>query len=768
MTRSKIGDQPLRREDEAFLTGRGQYLDDLGVSDHSVAVMLRSPHAHALIRSIDAAAARKAPGVQAVLTAAEAARDGLTPLRPSYDKNVKTGEPLAYVPQPLLVREKVRYVGEPVAMIVAETLSQAMNAAELVSVDYESLAAAVTIAQARAANAPQIAAEAPGNVCLDWETGDTAGVAAAFAKARHVVTIEVDNHRVITNPMEPRGAIGSFDAASGRYTVHVSSQNIHAIRDNVARALGMDPAKVRFIAPDVGGNFGAKNFTYAEYALTAWAAKVVGRPVKWIATRSEVFLSDHQARDQIATARLALDEDGRFLALQIESVANAGAYLMSTAGVQTFQYIHLPGTVYRIPAIALRIGAVFTNTTPVGVTRGPGFAEAVNIIERLIDVAARRTGIDRAELRRRNMVPAAQMPMTNSFGETVDSGAFPDTLDRALREANVSGFAERRRTSEARGLLRGLGFAYHIKGTGGSPHENVHIKFEQDGTVSLLTGTHSLGQGHATTFPQILADRLGVPNELIRFRQGDTDLVPIGGGSGSSRSTYMGGTAIWRASEAVVEKGKAVAAKMLDVVPDEVRFEDGIFIAAGTNRSAGLLDVAARAREAGTPLDSYYSWTRDWMTFPNGTHVVEVEIDPETGRIVLDRYTAVDDYGVLVNPMIAAGQAHGAIVQGVGQALLEGAAFDAESGQPLTGSFMDYAMPRADHMPRVSLSFNGTRCTTNPLGVKGCGEAGAIAAFPAIGNAIYDALAPYGDVHIFGPATPERVWRAMQMAKAAE
>ncbi len=767
MTRSKIGDQPLRREDEAFLTGRGRYLDDLDMPGLCFAVVLRSPHAHALIKKIDATAARKAPGVQTVLTAAEAARDGLMPLRPSYDKNVKTGEPLAYSPQPLLADGKVRYVGEPVAMIVAETLSQAMSAVELVSVDYAPLDAAVTVAQARAAGARQISAEAPENVCLDWETGDSVGVTAAFANARHVVTIDVDNHRIVTNPMEPRGAIGTFDAHSGRFTVHVSSQNIHAIRDNVARALGVNPAKVRFIAPDVGGNFGAKNFTYAEYALTAWAAKIVGRPVKWIATRSEVFLSDHQARDQVATASLAIDADGRFLALRIESVANAGAYLMSTAGVQTFQYIHLPGTVYRIPAIALRIGAVFTNTTPVGVTRGPGFAEAVNIIERLIDVASRRTGIDRAELRRRNMVPAAAMPMTNAFGETVDSGAFPDTLDRALKEADVPGFDGRRKSSEARGLLRGLGFAYHIKGTGGSPHENVHIKFENDGTVSLMTGTHSLGQGHATTFPQILADRLGVPNELIRFRQGDTDLVPIGGGSGSSRSTYMGGTAIWRASEAVVEKGKAVAAKMLGVAEGDVRFEDGIFIAAGTNRSAGLLEVAARAREADTPLDSYYSWTREWMTFPNGTHVVEIEIDPETGRVVLDRYTAVDDYGVLVNPMIASGQAHGAIVQGVGQALLEGATFDADSGQPLTGSFLEYAMPRADHMPRISLSFNGTRCTTNPLGVKGCGEAGAIAAFPAIGNAIYDALAPYGEVHIFGPATPQRVWRAMRAAQRA-
>lgn len=765
MTLSKIGDKPLRREDEAFLTGRGLFLDDMVLPGMAHAVVVRSPHAHAVIRSVDTGAAGRAQGVLAVLTSAEVERDGLKPLRPSYDINVKTGEPLAHLPQPLLARGKVRFVGEPVAVVVAETLAQAMSAAELVAVDYEPLSAIASVAQARRSGAPLVIDEAPGNQCLDWITGDEAGVAAAFAKARHVVSLEIDNHRVITNPMEPRGVIGTFDAASGRYTVHLSSQNIHAIRDHVARVLGVEAAKVRFIAPDVGGNFGAKNFVYAEYALMGWAARLTGRPVKWIATRSEVFLTDHQARDQQAKAELALDADGRFLALRVDSVANAGAYLMSTGGVQTFQYIHLPGTVYRIPAIALRIAVVYTNTTPVGVTRGPGFAEAVNIMERLIDVAARQCGFDRAELRRRNLVAAASMPMTNAFAQTVDSGAFPETLDRALAEADVAGFAERRRVSEARGRHRGLGFAYHIKGTGGSPHENVHIKFDGDGTVSLITGTHSLGQGHATTFPQILADRLGVPNELIRFQQGDTDLIPIGGGSGSSRSTYMGGTAIWRASEGVVEKGKTVAARMLDVPLADVRFENGLFLAAGTNRSVALLDVAKSAREDNVPLDTYYSWTRDWMTFPNGTHVVEVEIDPDTGQVTLDRYTAVDDYGVLVNPMIAAGQVYGAIAQGVGQALSEGAAFDGESGQPLTGSFMDYALPRADHLPRISLSFNGTRCTTNPLGVKGAGEAGAIAAFPAIGNAIYDALQSYGEVHIFGPATPERVWRAMLLAR---
>jgi carbon-monoxide dehydrogenase large subunit len=762
MVMDKIGDAPKRREDERFLTGTGTYLDDCRFTNLAHAVVVRSPHAHAVVRSVDAEMARKAPGVLAVLTSTELARDGLNPLRPTAEANVKTGEPFAFMTQPLLARDRVRYVGEPVAVVVAQTHNQALDAAELVAVDYEPLPAVLTPASARAPGAAQLSPEVPGNVCFDWKTGDWVAVEAAIARAAHAVTIELDNHRVITNPMEPRGVVGMFDPATGRTTLHVSSQNVHGIRDHVARSLGVPPTAVRLIAPDVGGNFGAKNFVYAEYVLMGWAAKVLGRPVKWIASRSEVFLTDHQSRDQQATATLALDGEGRFLALKVDSTANAGAYMMSTGGVQTYQYIHLPGTVYRIPAIALRISGVLTNTTPVGVTRGPGFAEAVNIMERLIDVAARKTGLDRAELRRLNLFPSEAMPMTNAFDQKVDSGTFPETFDRALAEADIEGFAARRRQSEARGRLRGLGYAYHIKGTGGSPHENVEIRFEADGTVSLITGTHSVGQGHATTFPQILADRLGIPNEAIRFMQGDTDIIPIGGGSGSSRSTYMGGTAIWRASEGVVEKGKRIAAELLDVPETDVVFSDGHFRAAGTNRSAPLLEVAAIAAAKGQPLNTYYSWTREWLTFPNGTHVVEVEIDRETGHLALDRYTAVDDYGVLVNPMIAAGQAHGAIAQGVGQALLEQAVYDPGSGQPITGSFMDYALPRADHLPRIDLSFNGSRCTTNPLGVKGCGEAGAIAAYPAIANAIYDALSPFGDVRIEGAATPEKIWRAMQ------
>ncbi|MGH7063088.1 MAG: xanthine dehydrogenase family protein molybdopterin-binding subunit [Stellaceae bacterium] len=761
--RAGIGDRPKRREDLRFLTGRGRYLDDLAFAGLAHAVVLRSPHAHARIGHIDVRAARAAPGVLAVLTAAEVRADGLQPLRPAAEANTQTGEPFAFLPQPLLAEGKVRWAGEAVALIVAETRDQALDAAELVAVDYAPLPAVTSAAAARAPGAPQLAAEVPGNLCLEWHTGDPGAVAAGFAAAAHTVELSLDNHRIVTNPIEPRGIVGIWDAATGRYTAHVSSQSLHNTRDHAARALGVPAAAVRFVAPDVGGGFGAKNFIYPEHVLILWAAKRVGRPVKWIASRSEVFLADHQARDHIAKAALALDRAGRFLALRIDSAANLGAYLAGSAGgVQTFQYAFLPGTVYRIPAIELNITAVLTNTAPIGVSRGPGYAEAVNIIERLIDQAARECGFDRARLRHINMVPAAAMPLKNAFGNMVDSGAFADTFDRALTRADVEGFAARRRASEARGRLRGLGFAYHIKATGGTPHENVEIRFEADGTVSVITGTQTIGQGHETTFPQILADRLGLPNEPIRLVQGDTDLIAKGGGHGSSRATYMGGTAIWHAAAEVIAKGTRLAAEMLEAAEADIRFADGEFVVAGTDRRLALPDVAASARVRNTPLDTYHYWEREWMTFPNGAHVVDVEIERDTGQVRLARYTAVDDYGVLVNPMIAAGQAHGAIAQGAGQALFEHAGYDAGTGQLAAGSLLDYALPRADDLVAFDLGFNPTRCTTNPLGVKGCGEAGAVAAFPAIANAILDALAPFGVTELAGPASRAPIWRMIR------
>ena len=771
MTKSVIGDSPRRREDLRFLTGRGRYIDDLRFENLAHAVFVRSPHAHARVRSVEVSTARKAPGVLAVLTAADVAADGLKSLRPYAEANVQTGERFLFDEQPLLAATKVRFAGETVAMVVAESLAQALDAAERVAVDYEPLPAVTTAYEAVEAGAPLLSADVPGNVCMDWRPGDRAATEAAFSRAAHVVSLDLDNHRVTTNPIEPRGSVGTFDPASGRYTLHISSQSIHANRNHAARALGVDQKQVRFVAPDVGGGFGAKNFIYVEHVLVAWAARRVGRPVKWIATRSEVFLADHPSRDMQARASLALDASGKFLALKVASVANVGAYLAGVGGgVPTYQYYHLQGTVYRLPAIALEVRVVLTNTTPIGVMRGPGFAETVNILERLIDAAAQQMGLDRAELRRRNMVPAAEMPMTNAFGFEVDSGAFPETLDKALDHADLGGFAGRRRQSEAAGRLRGLGFAYHIKGTGGSPEENVDIRFERDGSLSLITGTQHIGQGHETTFPQILSTLLGIPDSQIHLRQGDTDLIPIGGGHGSSRATFMAGTAMARASEEIVKKGTALAAEMLEASEADIRFdaghpEGGRFTVAGTDRSVGLVEVAAIGRDKGKPLDTYHFWKREHLTFPNGTHVAEVEVDPETGRVTLERYSGVDDYGVMVNPMVVAGQAHGAMAQGAGQALLERTTYDPRSGQMIAGTFMDYAMPRADDLPSFRLGFNPTPCTTNPLGVKGCGEAGAIAAFPAIHNAVLDALAPLGVRNFDGPATPGRIWQAIASAR---
>ncbi len=740
-----LGAAPKRREDGRFLIGRGTYLDDLVFPNVAHAVFVRSPHAHAGIAAIDPAAARAAPGVLAVLTAADVAADGLNDLPPTVEANVQTGERFRFTPLPLLARDEVRYVGQLVALVIGITKASALDAAELVRVTYEARAPVTS---------PEAAASIPDLLCMDWRLGDAD---AAFTGAAHVVSLRLHNHRIVTNPMEPRGVVGVYDATADQYTAHVSSQSLHGNRDAIARVLNVPPERLRFVAPDVGGGFGAKNFPYPEQALIPWASKRCGRPVKWIASRTEGFISDHQARDHLAYAALALDAEGRFLGLRVDSISNIGAFMCGGAGsLQTFQYPHLQGGVYVIPHVGLRIRTVLTNTTPIGVTRGPGFAEAINVIERLIDAAARQCGFDRATLRRRNM---ARTPMTNALGYAVDSGAFAETFDKAIDAADLTGFPARRHDSEARGKLRGLGFACHIKATGGNPSENVDIRFEDDGTVSLITGTQTIGQGHETTFPQILAHCLGIPNDRVRLVQGDTGVIRAGGGHGSSRATYMGGTAIFRASEEIVAKGRPIAASMLEAADADIGFADGAFAIAGTDRTVSLLDVAARAREGGTPLDTYHFWTREHMTFPNGTHVVEVEIDRATGRVALVRHAAVDDYGVIVNPMIASGQAHGAIAQGAGQALMEMAVFDTETGQPVSGSFMDYAMPRADDFPSFNLDFNNTRCTTNPLGVKGCGEAAAVGMFPAINNAVGDALD--GNGILDGPVTSERVWRVL-------
>jgi len=760
MPKLKIGDTPRRVEDVRFLTGRGCYVDDMRPAGLAHAAVVRSPHAHAEFAGIDTAAAKAAPGVLAVLTGDDLEVAGIGPLLPYERVNVYSGEPFRYPDQHVLAKGRVRYAGQPVALVVAETQAQALDAAESVAADYAPLPAATSIAEA-------IASGDPDRLCLEWQVGDAAATDAAVAAAAHVTRLRLHNHRIATNSMEPRGGIGLYDAATERYTLHVSSQSLHAARDRVAEVLGVEPARVRFHAPDVGGGFGVKNFMYPEMVLLLWAARVTGRPVKWIATRSEGFVSDHQARDNDARAELALDTDGNFTGLKVWSRGNLGAYLTgSMARIYTEQFVKLPGGPYRIPALHVDVGAVYTNTVPTGVTRGPGFAEFANIMERLIDRAAAETGRDPAELRRLNLVPASAMPHTNAVGAVIDSGRFPETIAAAMDRA-TEGFAERKAASKAAGRLRGLGIAYHMKATFGVPEENVELRFEADGTVTFTTGTQAIGQGHETSFPQIVSDLLGVPTEAIRYRAGDTDLIAKGGGHGSSRATLMAGTAIFHAVETIKAKGARAAAQMLEAAEGDIEFADGAFTVAGTDRSVGLMQVAAQALELGEPLDTYHLFEREHHTFPNGCHVAEVEIDPETGTTRLARYTAVDDYGTVINPLLVTGQMHGAIAQGVGQALLEHAVYESGSGQLLAGSFMDYALPRADDLPSFDAHLAGTPCTTNPLGVKGAGEAGAIAGFPAVANAVLDALKPYGIAAFDGPATPERVWQLIQGQNAA-
>lgn len=773
MPKLKIGDTPRRAEDIRFITGAGCYVDDMRPEGLLHAAIVRSPHAHADITGIDTAAALASPGVAAVLTGQDLEAAGIGPLQPYEQTNIYSGEPFRYPAQYPLAKDRVRYAGEPVALVIAGTRAQAEDAAELVAVDYSPLPAITSIAAA-------VAGGDPDSLCLEWEVGDRDAAEKALTSATHITRLTLHNHRIATNSMEPRGGIGAFDPASGRYTLHISAQSIHMARDRVAETLGVDKQQVRLVAPDVGGGFGVKNFMYPEMVLLLWAARATGRPVKWIASRSEGFVSDHQARDNDARAELALDTQGNFTGLKVWSRGNLGAYLTgSMARIYTEQFVKLPGGPYRIPAVHVDVGAVYTNTVPTGVTRGPGFAEFAGIMERLVDRAAAETGRDPAALRRQNMPPASAMPHTNAVGAVIDSGHFPENVAAAMAKASA-GFAARKATSEAAGRRRGLGIGYHMKATFGVPEENVELRFDaapdsndqetdgDGGTITFTTGTQAIGQGHETSFPQIISDLLGQPTEIIRYRAGDTDLIAMGGGHGSSRATLMGGTAIYLAVEKIKEKGRRIAAQMLEAAEADITFEDGAFAIAGTDRRVGLMQVAAQARAQGEPLDTYQHFTREHHTFPNGCHVAEVEVDPDTGTVRLDRYTAVDDYGTVINPLLVHGQMHGAIAQGAGQALMEHAVYDPESGQLLAGSFMDYALPRADDLPSFDLTLAGEPCTTNPLGVKGAGEAGAIAGYPAVANAILDALRPYGVTALDGPATPETIWRSIQAAAARQ
>jgi carbon-monoxide dehydrogenase large subunit len=754
MATLKIGDTPRRVEDTRFLTGTGCYVDDMQFENMAHAVVLRSTHAHADVKSIDTAAAKGAPGVFAVLTGADLDAAGIEPLKPYEQVNVYSDEPFVFPTQYPLAKERVRYAGEPIALVIAESKSAGLDAAEVIDVEYAPLPALIGIESALNSGDSE-------NICLEWSVGNRRATDVAFEAAAHVTRLDIRNHRIVTNSMEPRGAIGEFNPDTGRYTLHVSAQSLHMARDRVAETLGINKSMVRLIAPDVGGGFGVKNFLYAEHVLLLWAARVAGRPVKWINARSDGFISDHQARDNDAHAELALDGDGNFKALRVKSWGNLGAYLAgSMARIFTEQFVTLPGGPYRIPVIHVDVSAVYTNTVPIGVTRGPGFAEFTNIMERLVDRAARETGREPVDLRAQNLVSVEAMPFTNAVGTTMDSGVFPTNLAAAVKMAKT-GYDSRKSATEAAGHLRGIGIAYHIKATFGAPDENVELRFDEDDAITFTTGTQAIGQGHETSFPQIISDLLGVATEDIRYRAGDTDLIPIGGGHGSSRATVMAGTALHMASEKITEKGRRIAARMLEAAEGDIEFAGGRFTVTGTDRSLPLMDVARQARTDGTPLDTYQHFTREYHTFPNGCHIAEVKIDRETGAVTLTHYTTVDDFGTIINPLLVAGQVHGAVAQGVGQALFEQAVYALDSGQLLSGSFMDYCMPRADDLPFLEVAFNSVSCTTNPLGVKGSGEAGAIAGFPAVANAVLDALDPFGVTVLNGPATPENVWRLL-------
>ena len=759
-----------RFEDFRFLTGGGRYVDDFARPEQVHALVLRSPHAHAAIERIDTAAARDGGGVLGVFTESDLRADGIG-LLPCIAQ-VSTVDPMIVPPRYALARGRVRHVGDPVALVAAESRHQARDAAERIAIGYRPLDAVADAAAALLPGAPAIWDEAPANRSYRFQRGDEAATRAAFAGAAHIVEIELVNNRLVPTPIEPRAAIGNYDAAAGRLDLLLTGQGVHSIRSQLAEAVfRLPPERIPLAAPDVGGGFGMKNFLYPEWVLVLWAARRLGRPVKWVAERSEEFVSAAQGRDNHTKARLALDEDGRFLALDVSTVANLGAYLSSNGpGSSTNSPATAMGGVYAIPAVFMDVRGAFTNTVPIDAYRGAGKPEANYLIERLIDIAARRIGSDPVSLRRRNMIGA--FPYRSALGMTIDCGRFAANLDDALAQARDTDFQARRVEAAARGRLRGLGVGCFLETARGTPNEAAEIRFDPDGRVSLILGTQSNGQGHETSYPQIAASLLGLPIERFRLVQADTRLVPRGAGHGGARSMHQGGTALVKAAETVIEKGRRIAAGLLQADSAEIVFSDGRFTVPGTERGIDLHAVArAAADPANLPesmapgLDSAVYNVLDVFTFPNGCHIAEVEIDPETGVVTLESYTAVDDYGRLINPLLTAGQVQGGVVQGIGQALFEHTVYDSGSGQLLSGSLMDYALPRADDLPPFDITLAELPTSANPLGVKGSGQAGCIAAPQTIINAVVDALAPLGIDRIEMPATPERVWRAIHPAR---
>lgn len=755
----------MRVEDDALLRGAGCYTDDLTLPGQAYACVLRSPHAHARITSIDTTTARAMPGVLAVLTHADlaAANIGRLPCVPplkSRDGSDRR-EPLRHA----MARDTVRHVGDPVAFVVAVTAAQARDACENVMVDYEALPAVSDGRAALAAGAPQLGADIPGNCAFDWETGDAARTEALFRSAHRVVSLTAHNQRLIGNAMETRAVNARFDAASGRFTVYAASQGVHMLRNLLAQAFALPVERFHVITRDVGGGFGQKFYFYPEQILCAFAARLTGRPVKWSAERAETFVSDSQGRDHHATLELALDAEGRMLALRMDAVANLGAYLSTFAPVipAPFATAVLP-SVYRIEAVHARVRGAITNTVPVDAYRGSGKPEIHFLVERLIDRAARVMNIDRIELRRRNLVPASAMPWRNALGVTYDSGDFPAMLSHAITASDWANASARKAVAQQGGRLHGIGLACYVESTGGARTERAEMCIDAAGRVKVICGTQSSGQGHVTAYRALVASRLHLAPDSIEIVQGDSDQAPSGGGTGGSRSLSMQGTALVAVMSALIERGRAAAALALGeglgecITAAAVRFEEGVFTT-GTQRMPWL----DAARHAGG-LNAVAQVENPLPNFPNGCHVAEVEVDPDTGQVTLVRYTVADDFGNVLHPAIVEGQVHGGVAQGIGAALLEAAVYDAE-GQLQSGSFMDYAMPRAQHMAPFALSLHGQPCITNPLGVKGAGEAGCVGAAAAVINAVVDALSVYGIDHIEMPATPARVWCAIQAAK---
>jgi len=765
--------QPVSRfEDPRLLRGGGRYIDDFVLPGMAFGHVLRSPHAHARIRAIDVGAARAAPGVLAVLTGADWQASGFGDLPVPGGFRRRNGAPLYRPPYPALVRDRVRWVGDYVAFVVAETRLQAMDAAELIAVDYEPLPAVVATAEAVKAGAPRVWEDCEDNICFVQQEGDKAATDAAFARADHVVQHRFVINRVTAATMEPRGSIGDYNAADGRYTLHTTLQRAHAYRQDLAHhVLKVPESKLRVIAGDIGGSFGMKSAVYNEVALVLLAAKLTGRPVKWIGTRSESFLGDAQARDNVTDAELALDRDGTFLGMRVRSLVNVGAYLQTGMPAFTGNLGTLAG-VYRTPAMDVEATAVFTHTNPMRPYRGNGRPEAAFVIERMVDLAADVLGIDPAELRRRNYIAPDAMPFKTGLTFTYDSGAFERSMDMALELADAAGFAARRAAARKRGKLRGLGLSNTIERAAAPGFEGAEIRFDRSGAVTILSGSITQGQGHETIYKQLVCDRFGLKPEEVHYVQGDTDQVFFGEGTGGSRTATIGSSALHVAADKIMTKAKAVAAHMLKLEAAAVSFHDGIFSAAGTNRTLTIKDVAKEAAnpaklpkdmEGGLTATAVYN--AEVENFPNGCHVCELEIDPETGAVEILRYSVVDDVGTVLNPLLLHGQIVGGIAQGVGQILLEDIRFDA-TGQLLTGSFMDYAMPRAENFSPFHIRSNPVPTTTNPLGVKGAGEAGCVGALPAVANALVDALSDLGIRDVPMPATPERLWRAMQQSRS--